>query len=334
MTEKTRTSGQTRHLIFGLILPILIAVVGAVVAISWLPELPQTVAIHWGTDGADGYGSPWSLILIPVGITVVFTAATEFTIRSVRGQRGTTNNEKILVATRSFLSVLLTAGTLGSLAVQRGLTDPSQAPDIAAPMIVGAVGGIALAAAVWFILPAAEPLAFDDEPEAEPLELAPTERVYWERTIHIAGPVILLIVGALVVAVGAAVLSAMGSTSGFPFALGTALFVAVLSVGMSFWRVRADRRGFVVRAALGWPRVTIPNDEITEVRVIEVNPTADFGGWGWRWAPGRRTGIVMRRGPGIEVTRADGRRLVVTVDDAEQGASVVATLARRVRAQS
>ena len=138
MTTENRSLGRKRHLVFGIALPIAIAAIGAVIAISWLPELPDTVAIHWGKDGADGYGSPWILILIPLVLTVLFTVATELPIRSSRRERGVTSNEKILVATRSFLSVLLTVGTVGSLAVQRGLTDPSDAPDISATMIVGA----------------------------------------------------------------------------------------------------------------------------------------------------------------------------------------------------
>ena len=99
---------------------------------------------------------------------------------------------------------------------------------------------------------------------------------------------------------------------------------------MSFWRVRADRRGFSVRGALGWPRVSIPATDIAAVRVVDVDPTADFGGWGWRWGSGRRTGIIMRRGAAIEVTRRDGRRLVVTVDDADNAAAVLQTVRSRV----
>ncbi|MCP2030654.1 hypothetical protein L1277_000718 [Okibacterium sp. HSC-33S16] len=333
MTETPTIVGQKRHLIFGIVIPVLISVVGAIVAMTWLPQLPDTVAIHWSEDGADGYGSPWTLILIPPVITVLFTVATEYTVRAARRARGATNNEKILVATRSFLSVILTTGTVGSLAVQRGLADAADAPNISAPMIIGAIGGLVLAAVVWFILPTAAPLTFDEKPEAEPLDIAPSERVYWARTVHISGAVVALIAVALAVAIGAAILTMVSSSNGSSLALGVAVFVALVSIGMSFWRVRADRRGFVVRGALGWPRVTIPNADIDQVRVVDVNPTADFGGWGWRWAPGRRTGVIMRRGPGIEVTRRDGRRLVVTVDDAETGASVVKTLIARSSAR-
>jgi ferric-dicitrate binding protein FerR (iron transport regulator) len=42
----------------------------------------------------------------------------------------------------------------------------------------------------------------------------------------------------------------------------------------------------------------------------------------------------MRRGQGIEITRHDGRRFVVTVDDATVGAGVTKLLVNRVHAAS
>lgn len=330
MTTEPRSTGRSRHLLLGTLLPVLIAAVGAAVGISWLPELPDPVAIHWGSDGADGYGSAWTLILIPLGITVMFTLFTELPLAQSRRRGGLTSNDKFLVVTRHFLSVLLTVGTIGSLAVQRGLADASDAPNIGGPMVFGAAGGISLAVLVWFLLPKAVPSRFDAEPEVEPLDVAPTERVYWARTVHVSGPVIALICAVVVLSVGTAILTSIASDGGLPFVAWISAFVVVLSIGMSFWRVRADRRGFSVRGALGWPRVSIPAAEIAAVRVVDVDPTADFGGWGWRWAPGRRTGIIMRRGAAIEVTRRDGRRLVVTVDDADNAAAVLQTVRSRV----
>ncbi|MBG6238289.1 hypothetical protein IWX78_001244 [Mycetocola sp. CAN_C7] len=329
MTDDQRTiRGRKRHLIIGAVLPMLIALCGALLAITWLPELPDPVAIHWGGKGADGFGSAWTLILLPIGITLVFTIFTELALSSARRRGRLTANDKILFVGRHFLSVLLTVGTIGSLAAQRSLDDAADAPDIAGPMLAGVLGGLLLATLVWFVLPKAVSPSFDEEAEAQPIELAPDERVFWQRTVRISGAVVALIVGVLVFAGGAGILASLGSASGLPFAIGISVCVILTYTGMSFWRVRADRRGFLVRGALGWPRISIPNAEIAEVRVIEVNPTADFGGWGWRMASGRRSGIIMRKGPAIEITRTDGRRLVVTVDDAEVGAGVLTSLTR------
>jgi hypothetical protein len=329
-TDQHSLPGRRRLLFVGTVMPLVIATAGAILGITWLPDLPDPVATHWGSEGADGYGSAWTLILIPLGITLIFTAATEFIGRSARIERGLTSNDKVLIVTRHFLSVLLTTGTIGSLAVQRGLTDATDAPDIAGPMLAGAAGGILLAVAVWFVLPRAVPAGFESQPEVEPLDLAPTERVYWARTVHISGAVVALIAVVVVLSVGVAIVASFSAQNGIPVVVWVTSFVVVVSIGMSFWRVRIDRRGLSVRGLLGVPRVTIPAAEIREVRVVDVNPTADFGGWGWRWAPGRRTGIIMRRGQAIEVSRRDGRRLVVTVDDAENAAAVLQTVRSRV----
>jgi hypothetical protein len=90
------------------------------------------------------------------------------------------------------------------------------------------------------------------------------------------------------------------------------------------WRVRVDENGLVVRSVMGWPVYRVPAAEIAKAGATEVSPGADFGGWGLRMAPGRRFGIVTRGGPALEVLRHDGRSLVVTVDDPETGAALLA----------
>ena len=77
------------------------------------------------------------------------------------------------------------------------------------------------------------------------------------------------------------------------------------------------------------PHKHIPLSDIRAVKVVDVHPTRDFGGWGWRWAGDGRSGIVLQVGPGIEVTQSSGRRFIVTVDDATTGAGVLAALIRR-----
>jgi hypothetical protein len=93
--------------------------------------------------------------------------------------------------------------------------------------------------------------------------------------------------------------------------------------------VTAGPRGFIVRSALGWPRLSIPAVSLAKAGVVQIDPMADFGGWGIRWVigPSRRGrwGIVTHRGPGLEVVRRDGRSIVVTVDDAGTAAAVLET---------
>ena len=55
-----------------------------------------------------------------------------------------------------------------------------------------------------------------------------------------------------------------------------------------------------------------------------------YGGWGWRIRPGRRA-YIIRGGPAIRIERANGVAVIVTVDDAAQGAAVIESLARARR---
>jgi hypothetical protein len=59
--------------------------------------------------------------------------------------------------------------------------------------------------------------------------------------------------------------------------------------------------------------------------VVSVAPLGDYGGLGLRHRRGV-TAVATRGGEALEVTRADGRRLVLTVDDAATAAGVLQAL--------
>ena len=52
--------------------------------------------------------------------------------------------------------------------------------------------------------------------------------------------------------------------------------------------VTAGPRGLVVRSALGWPRLSVPASDLAAAGVVQVDPMADFGGWGVRRRCGGR----------------------------------------------
>ncbi len=104
-----------------------------------------------------------------------------------------------------------------------------------------------------------------------------------------------------------------------------ALATAAASSG---WRVRLDERGAVVRGALPPMVLRVALGELAAARVTTVAPVGDFGGWGPRRRHGV-TGIVTRAGEALELERTDGRRLLVTVDDAAEGAAVLTALLAR-----
>jgi uncharacterized membrane protein len=74
MTSPVPHERTDRLLVFivGLIVPLAIVLACAALMVSWIPSLPHPIAIHWGSEGVDGFGSVWTFILLPVGITTFF----------------------------------------------------------------------------------------------------------------------------------------------------------------------------------------------------------------------------------------------------------------------
>ncbi len=67
----------------------------------------------------------------------------------------------------------------------------------------------------------------------------------------------------------------------------------------------------------------MPIADVAEVRVEMAEPMS-YGGWGLRVVPGA-TAVMIRRGDAIRVERHFRRALIITVDDAAQGAGVLLT---------
>lgn len=146
----------------------------------------------------------------------------------------------------------------------------------------------------------------------------------WAGTATMARSGRIVLGVSLVVLLAATVLSfAAGGAAGW-ITLTTLLVLTVLVATMLVFRVRVDTRGLLVRSAVGWPRTWIAAAEIASVRVTEIDPFAEFGGWGWRYGVDGRRGIVLRAGEALEVTRRGGTVFVVTVDDAATAASLLA----------
>lgn len=102
---------------------------------------------------------------------------------------------------------------------------------------------------------------------------------------------------------------------------GTGVLVGVAGWLMSSLVVRVTRsRVTVAFGPVGWPRRVIEVADVVDASAIAVEPT-EWGGWGYRWNPrARASAAVIRRGPGLALTLRDGRRFVVTVEDAVAGA--------------
>lgn len=329
--ETQDRSTRRRLVLVGGVLPIAMALVAAIAMFSWLPELPDPIAIHWNGSGPDGFGPALPLIFLPLGIVAIFSLFSVGSSLANAPGSGIAWTQKALVSTSVGLSAMLSVGIGGSVAIQRGLANAQDAPDVGGWLLVGAGVGLVLAAGAWFLLPKADQgLPVGVIPE--PIDVHGSERVSWTRTARLGNAASVVIVLAFVAVLVVLVVAVVASQGAVWIPVTVLAVLAALAATNTWWRVSADRRGFLVQGILGWPRKLIPLADIRSVQVIDVNPTRDFGGWGWRWGGHGRSGVILRAGEAIEVSRATGKRFVVTVDDAATGAGVLAALlAQRTR---
>ena len=309
-------------------LPLVAVAVAVVLQLAWLPQLPEPVATHWGgTAAPDGLGPAWSVLALTAalggGLVVLFGVI----LGTARGAAPTAMHKFLAVtslASALFVAVLTTV----TLAVQLGLADAHDAR-LEGWMIGSAVGAAVLPAVIaWFVLPRAVVPGEQTLPTT-PLELAPGERGVWIGTARLRGGVLAVLVVALALVLVATVLATVASDGAvWPILLAPVVVLVVAVLAGLAWRVRVDATGLLVRTLpFGWPRMRIPVGEVASVTAVQVEPLAEFGGWGWRLSPVGGFGLVARRGDALLVTRHDGRRFTVTVDDAATAASLLAAYA-------
>jgi len=324
--QRTRT--RRLVIVIGVVVPVLITLIGAIIAALWIPELPDPVASHWGTSGPDGFTAVGGVIALPLIITLAFVVITTLVTWKGAPHGGMLWAHKLLVATAVFIAVLLTVISSGTLAIQRGLDSAENAGDIGGIMIAGFVIAAILAALAWLMLPAAEQIV-SHPVAAEPIVGSTTQRVHFSTTTRLGPGVVVIAVAALVALGVALTIQAFSNPAELLLPAVIGIFVIALAVSTLSWRVTVDHRGLRVRSALGFPRSTIAPEQIASVAVVEVNPIGEFGGYGWRWAPDGRSGIVLSKGEAIEVTRTNGKKFIVTMHDARRGAEALATVAKK-----
>jgi len=310
--------------LLGLLLPVVLTALGSAAALSWRSDLPDPVAIHFGPDGPDGFGSLGSNVLINAvmglvlavgGWALAFFAGRAALVRRLGVGFG--------VGITAFLQTL----QLSILAVQRGLVDAADTPDAAWTPLLGVAVGLVVGFAVALLVPGDAP-APTNEPvpaDAPRVPLADSQRATWVRHVRSRAILVVAAVTLLVLAVLSLVLRS--PTVVLPAAVVLTLVVA----STASFTVTVDERGIAARSGLGWPRIVVPLNEVQRASAVRVSPWKEFGGWGYRVGRDGRVGIVLRTGDGIEVRRTGGRVVVVTVDDAATGAALLNTLASRRR---
>lgn len=326
---------RTAFLWVGVIAPLGMLVLAAVVIIAWMPELPDPMATHWGTDGVNGFASPWGYVagIIGIGVGVVILLA----VLTIFVHRLPQSSTKPPVGPWSATARLMGAMNLGTgtmiafvavvgAALQRGLTDAADTGDIGGWTMLGLVLLLVAAALGWVMQPAAPALSAEQGDAAGSILLTANQRAAWFGTATMArGGLIVLFASLALLVVMTAYFAAQGEDSWWVLA-GTTALIAVLIGTMIVFRVRVNADGLRARSLVGWPNNRIRMDDIAKVETVQINPMAEFGGWGWRIGLDGRRGIVLRTGEALQITRTDGRVFVVTVDGASDAAAVLETL--------
>lgn len=324
-----RRSVVSRLAVMGIAVPAIAGLVGAVLQVIWSPQVPHPIAIHWGVGGEPDGSGPLALTVV---LTLVLTLAMPLWIavgvvpHVRRGERSWVY--RMLGATSAGLGVLLATLLTWTVAIQRGLDSWTQAPSIVPGLIVALLAGAAVTALAWALQPAQHAPA-PAASTVEPLHLAPGERAMWARTAHASRGIVALLLGLTIALVVGAVAALVAASSGLAIWLaGTALLLGLIASATTVFHVRVDDSGLEVRSLMGWPRLRVPLSDVASVTVGDIHGLTEFGGWGLRSAPGA-TGVILRSGEALRVTRASGRELVVTVDDAATAGALLEALMRK-----
>lgn len=307
-------------------LPPLLAATASIIGMLLTPDLPETLATHWGFDGTvdrvDGLGSYIGIVvaLVP-GFTI---GVLGFSITPLR-----TGSSRLFA--RSVVGITTWFGVFVSLSMflgvqtQRGVTDVEALPlsTLLAPLGIGFLAGIAAAVVTVLLVPKVPNTKRPSVP-ATTLDLAEGEIAYWASTVRSPKGTIAIPIGSVLLIV------VLFTLLNLPIWL-TALVSLVLAslATMLAWHVVVDRRGLSVTGLLGFPRFHIPLGNVAGATVTHVNAFTEFGGWGVRVGRRGDWGVVVRTGEAIEVERRHGAPFVVTVDDAATGAGLLTSLARR-----
>lgn len=339
MTDDIRRS-RTAFFWVGVFIPTAILLVTVAVIATWLPDLPDPIATHWGTSGVDGFGPKWTAIALPLGVGggIVTLMALIGAFAHRMPQSSTKQPIQAWGPTSRFLggmslglAVFISYVALVTASVQRGLADAMQAPDIGNWMPIGFGLLIAGTALGWFLQPRSPERTGDSGSSVAGIALNPAERAAWFGTAKMARGAVAGLVGTTLLLLVLSVVVFSQDEGGGWILLGMTALLLVLIATMLVFRVRANAAGLQVRSLLGWPNTRIPLDRIETIELVEIAPMAEFGGWGWRISPDGRRGVVLRAGEALQVTDSTGKIFVVTVDGAAEAASVLESLRERAQ---
>lgn len=313
----------------GVIAPAVIVLVAVALMVIWLPRVPSPMATHWGSSGGpDGFMTPPVNLLVAVGTLTGTLALMALIVLLMRRPSDTavwSTMHRLMpafsLATMVFLSVVL----VGTWQIQLDQTDATQVGSVDT-LLLGALALTVLAAAIGWVL---QPRVRIDPPptaHAAPLDIDASSNAAWIASVKPGKLFLAIIVPSMVLMVCISVwLYAMQEPTWWVIGAITLVIILLLAATGAF-HVSVTERGFEARSMLGWPVFRVAAHDVKRVVASDINPLAEFGGFGLRWAPGR-VGLVYRQGEGIIITKTDGSIIAATVDDAATGASLLAAFA-------
>ncbi|QES46506.1 hypothetical protein DEJ50_00140 [Streptomyces venezuelae] len=291
----------------------------AVAASRW-ESIPDPLAIHFTSDGADGFAPRALGVLGMVGFCVL-----EAVLCAVVAYRRSAATRS-LYATAFAIPAALGCAFVMTLLANAAVADARQA-DWPGWQSLAPIGAAFAAAAIGALLTPGTPvMPVSRERGSSPdslhsVGLAGTETAVWSRS---ASPTWAKGVFTILVAVGVA-----GVLLGIEELAWLGLPLGLIGLVMSLMRAAVNADGFALRLPLlPFPRVTIPLADIRQAHVRLVSPMGDLGGWGYRSLGGRR-GLAFHTGEGLWLELADDREFLIVVEDAESAAGLINDLVAR-----
>ncbi|MFE3291136.1 DUF1648 domain-containing protein [Rhodococcus sp. NPDC059234] len=318
--SQTRTFDPA-GLLFGVAVPALAASTGLLLTRMWQQRLPAAIATHWTGETPDGFTTLWSAAWT-FAIVIVLIGGGAAAIAALAGG--------LLMMRRTMLIVGLTVvGLMFAIWVALLLAHLDLATAEGARLPTSSIGVGVLAGAAVGLLGAA--LLRDyrprtpatDRPDAS-LPRGPLDLPIVDRRGLGTGTT------AVLVAIGAAITLGLCRLAGSWWLLAIFLPVCVLVVGLLRFRVTVDVNGIRIYN-MGMCALDYRVEELVGARVGEVTPFKDFGGWGLRIKGRGNYGLVTDTGPALMLTAANGQRLTVSTDRAEQMAGALNALADAAR---
>jgi len=311
----------------GIAAPGFLTVAALIAQLLWIPQAPNPIAVHWGSNGADGAGSAWvypiSTLLLGFGLSAWLWATALPRLR--RGSRGW--SFRMLAALAAGLATFGSVLMSWCVRIQVGLDSWHDAPGILAGVIVSMTLAAAVGIVGWYVQPKQQ-LELAALPQTH-LDLAQGERAAWLGVARAGRGSVYLLAGITAVLAVCAVAAWVAAEYALMWIMfGSAAVVAVSAMAMLEADVRVDAQGLDVRGPAGWPHTRVPLGEVASAAAVTVEAFGAFGGWGWRRVPGA-LGVVLRSGEALRVERKEGPALVVTVDDAATAAALLEALAAR-----